>query len=265
MPFGMNDCGNQRRKTNETSSRQGRTRHRRRDGYGPVPCRASGGRRGYVFVCDRDETAGKSVVDGIVAKGGKAEFLTLDVTKESDWVAAVDTVKSKARKLNILVNNAGILILKPAHETANEEWDSIFAVNVRGVWLGIRAFVPLMKGDGGSIINISSIYGIVGAPSAGAYIASKGAVRLLTKSCAVDLIQFGIRVNSVHPGVIDTPMTKGLLHGDPETRKAIMGATLFDRPCQPIEVSKAVLFLASDESSFVHGAEMVVDGGYTAN
>jgi cyclopentanol dehydrogenase len=219
----------------------------------------------YVFVCDRDDTAGKSVVDGIVAKGGKAEFLTLDVTKESDWLAAVDTVKSKAGKLNILVNNAGILILKPAHETTNEEWDSIFNVNVRGVWLGIRAFVPLMKGDGGSIINISSIYGIVGAASAGAYIASKGAVRLLTKSCAVDLIQFGIRVNSVHPGVIDTPMTRDLLHGDPEIRKAIMGATLFDRPCQPIEVSKAVLFLASDESSFVHGAELVVDGGYTAN
>jgi cyclopentanol dehydrogenase len=105
----------------------------------------------------------------------------------------------------------------------------------------------------------------VGAPSAAAYIASKGAVRLLTKSCAVDLIRFGIRVNSIHPGVIDTPMTKDLLHGDAETRKAIMGATLFDRPCQPSEVSKAVLFLASDESSFVHGAELVVDGGYTAN
>ncbi len=219
----------------------------------------------YVFVCDRDADAGKAAVDGIVAKGGKAEFLMLDVTKESDWAAAVDAVKAKAGKLNVLVNNAGILVLKPAHETTNEEWDSVFNVNVRGVWLGIRACVPLMKAQGGSIINISSIYGIVGAPMAGAYIASKGAVRLLTKSCAVDLIQFGIRVNSVHPGVIDTPMTKDLLHGDAATRKAIMGATLFDRPCQPVEVSKAVLFLASDESSFMHGSEMVVDGGYTAN
>lgn len=219
----------------------------------------------HVFVCDRDAAAGKAVAQGIVAKGGKAEFLTLDVTKESDWTAAVDTVRTKAGCLDVLVNNAGILVLKPAHETTNEEWDSVMNVNVRGVWLGIRSFVPLMKDKGGSIINISSIYGIVGAPMAGAYIASKGAVRLLTKSCAVDLIQFGIRVNSVHPGVIDTPMTRDLLHGEPATRKAIMGATLFERPCQPIEVSKAILFLASDESSFVHGAELVVDGGYTAN
>ncbi len=219
----------------------------------------------YVFVCDRDVAAGKAVAEGIVAKGGNARFLTLDVTKESDWSAAVDTIEAEVGKLDILVNNAGILIQKPAHETTNEEWDSVMNVNLRGVWMGIRAFVPLMKDKGGSIINISSIYGLVGAPMAGAYIASKGAVRLLTKSCAVDLIQYGIRVNSIHPGVIDTPMTKDLLHGGPEARKGILGPTLFDRPCQPKEVSQAVLFLASDESSFVHGAEMVVDGGYTAN
>ena len=105
----------------------------------------------------------------------------------------------------------------------------------------------------------------VGAASAGAYIGSKGAVRMLTKSCAVDLAESGIRVNSIHPGVIDTPMTKDLLHADEVTRQAILGATLLKRPSKPEEVSNAVLFLASDESSFVHGAEIVVDGGYTAN
>ncbi len=219
----------------------------------------------HVFVTDRDVAAGEAVVKGIVASGGKADFIQHDVTSESDWNSVVAGITKKAGHLDILVNNAGILILKPAHETTNEEWDAVFNVNVRGVWLGVRTCVPLMKGRNASIINVSSIYGIVGAPMAGAYIASKGAVRLLTKSCATDLIQFGIRVNSVHPGVIDTPMTKDLLHGDPEIRKAIMGATLFDRPCQPIEVSKAVLFLASDEASFVHGAELVVDGGYTTN
>ncbi len=219
----------------------------------------------HVFVTDHDVAAGEAMVKGIVAAGGKADFIRHDVTSENDWNNVIATITKQARHLDILVNNAGILIPKPAHETTNDEWDTVFNVNVRGVWLGIRACVPLMKGRNASIINISSIYGIVGAPMAGAYIASKGAVRLLTKSCAVDLIQFGIRVNSVHPGVVDTPMTKDLLHGDPAVRKAIMGATLFDRPCQPIEVSKAVLFLASDEASFVHGAELLVDGGYIAN
>ncbi len=220
----------------------------------------------HVFVTDRDVAAGEAVAKGIVAAGGKADFIKHDVASEDDWNNAIATVRQKAGRLDILVNNAGILILKPLHETSPEEFDRTMNINVKGVYLGIRAAVPLMKESGkASIINISSIYGIVGAAMAGAYITSKGAVRLMTKSCAVDLIQFGIRVNSVHPGVIDTPMTKDLLNGDPETRKAVMGPTLFDRPCQPGEVSNAVLFLASDEASFVHGAEMVVDGGYTAN
>lgn len=219
-----------------------------------------------VFVTDIDEAGGSATVEGIRTAGGKAKFIKHDSASEADWNAVVATVKNEVGRLDILVNNAGILILKPVHETEPAEWDKVFNVNVKGVYLGIRACVPLMRESrGGSIVNISSIYGIVGAPSAGAYIASKGAVRLMTKSCAVDLVQYGIRVNSIHPGVIDTPMTKDLLHGDAETRKAIMGATLFNRPCRPEEVSQAVLFLASDESSFVHGSEVVVDGGYTCN
>lgn len=219
-----------------------------------------------VFVCDIDEAKGKEVVSAITAKGGKAEFIRLDVTSEAEWSAAVETVRARAGRLNVLVNNAGILVMKPVHETSTEEWDRVFGINVRGVFFGIRACVPLMKESGsGSIINISSIYGLVGAPSAGAYIASKGAVRLMTKSCAVDLADTGIRVNSVHPGVIDTPMTKDLLHADEATRKALLGPTLLGRPSRPEEVSQAVLFLASDGSSFMHGSEVVVDGGYTAN
>lgn len=220
----------------------------------------------HVFVTDRDVAAGEAVAKGIVAAGGKADFIQQDVVSEADWSRVIDTVRAKAGRLDILVNNAGILILKPLHETSPEEFDRTMNINVKGVYLGIRAAVPLMKESGkASIINISSIYGIVGAAMAGAYITSKGAVRLMTKSCAVDLADFGIRVNSVHPGVIDTPMTKDLLHADPATRQAILGATLLKRPSQPVEVSNAVLFLASDESSFVHGAEIVVDGGYTAN
>ncbi|MDY6842067.1 MAG: glucose 1-dehydrogenase [Pseudomonadota bacterium] len=219
-----------------------------------------------VFVCDIDVEKGKEVVEEIRRQGGNAEFLRLDVSNEADWSAAIKSVKEKAGRLDILVNNAGILVLKPVHETSNEEWDRVFDINVRGTFLGIREAVPLMReSGGGSIINISSIYGIVGAPNSGAYIASKGAVRLMTKSCAVDLAEFDIRVNSVHPGVIDTPMTKDLLHVDEATRQSLLGPTLMNRPSKPEEISKAVLFLASDESSFVHGAEIVVDGGYTAN
>ncbi len=221
---------------------------------------------GHVFVADHDVLAGEAVVARIIAAGGKAEFIAHDVTSESDWNNAIEMVRQKAGRLDVLVNNAGILILKPLHETSPEEFDRTFNVNVKGVYLGIRSAVPLMKESGNaSIINISSIYGIIGAPMAGAYISSKGAVRLMTKSCAVDLAAFGIRVNSIHPGVIDTPMTNGLLYTDEATRQAVLGPTLLKRPSRPEEVSNAVLFLASDESSFVHGAEMVVDGGYTAN
>jgi len=219
-----------------------------------------------VFVTDIDEAGGNATVEGIRNSGGQAKFIKHDAASEADWDAVVATVRKEIGRLDILVNNAGILIMKPVHETEPAEWDKVFNLNVKGAYLGIRACVPLMKeSEGGSIVNISSIYGIVGAPSAGAYVASKGAVRLMTKSCAVDLVQYGIRVNSIHPGVIDTPMTKDLLHGDAETRSALMGPTLFSRPCRPEEVSKAVLFLAYDESSCKQGSEVVVDGGYTCN
>ncbi|MBA9860099.1 glucose 1-dehydrogenase [Burkholderia contaminans] len=219
----------------------------------------------WVFVADVNQAQGQSTVDGIRKTGGKADFLKLDVTQEADWTAAVRQIVERAGRLDVLVNNAGILILKPVQDTSNQDWDRIFDVNVRSVFIGTRAAIPVMqKQGGGTIVNVSSIYGLVGAPGASAYEASKGAVRLFTKSCAVDLAPFNIRVNSVHPGVIETQMTKALLD-DPAVRPALLGPTLLKRPAQPIEVSQAVLFLASDESSFVHGAELVVDGGYTAN
>ena len=219
----------------------------------------------WVFVADVNQAQGQSTVDGIRKTGGKADFLKLHVTQEADWTAAVRQIVERAGRLDVLVNNAGILILKPVQDTSNQDWDRIFDVNVRSVFIGTRAAIPVMqKQGGGTIVNVSSIYGLVGAPGASAYEASKGAVRLFTKSCAVDLAPFNIRVNSVHPGVIETQMTKALLD-DPAVRPTLLGPTLLKRPAQPIEVSQAVLFLASDESSFVHGAELVVDGGYTAN
>ncbi len=219
----------------------------------------------WVFVADLNADLGQATVVSIRKNGGKADFLKLDVTSEADWNAAVDQVIERAGRIDVLINNAGILVLKPMQDTTDEDWDRTFDVNVRSVFIGTRAVLPFMREAGkGNIVNVSSIYGLVGAPGASAYVASKGAMRLFTKSCAVDLAPFNIRVNSVHPGVIETLMTRDML-ADPVMRPALLGPTLLKRPAQPIEVSQAVLFLASDESSFVHGAELVVDGGYTAN
>ena len=217
-----------------------------------------------VIVTDVDEAAGKKVAEGIRRGGGDADYYKLDVAKHAQWKQVVAKVVKKDGKIDILVNNAGIFVMKPIEDTSEADWDRLFDVNVKGVFFGTKAVAPAMKKNGGgSIINISSIYGLVGAPMAAAYEATKGAVRLFTKGCAADLAVHKIRVNSVHPGVIDTPMTKDLL-ADPAIKKAVLGTTILARPAAPTEVSYAVLFLASDESSFVVGAEIVVDGGYTA-
>jgi len=232
-------------------------------GMGRTHCELLAREGAQVIVSDMNAELGEQVAAGIRKAGGRAEFAPLNVTDEAQWKAVVDGAIARYGRIDVLVNNAGILLMKPVHETTTEEWDRVFNVNVRGCFFGIRAVVPAMqKAGAGSIINISSIYGIIGAPSATAYQASKGAVRLMAKSCAVDLAPFKIRVNSVHPGVIDTPMTQDLL-SQPQFRDAALAMTLTGRPARPEEVSQAVLFLASDESSYVVGAELVVDGGYT--
>lgn len=217
-----------------------------------------------LIVTDVDDEGGRRTVDEINANGGQALYIGFDVASRAAWDDAVTRAMGAFGRIDVLVNNAGILLFKPVHETSEAELDRILAVNVKGVFFGIQAVLPAMKAaGGGSIVNVSSIYGLVGAPGAAAYETSKGAVRLLNKAAATDYAPFNIRVNSVHPGVIRTPMTKDLLTTEDATQDILRGA-IMRRPAEPKEVSWAVLFLASDESSYMTGSEVVVDGGYSA-
>ena len=210
-----------------------------------------------------DDQAAKTAQD-INAKAGGRPVLAvhLDVTRAEDWRAAIDVCTREFGGLDVLVNNAGIANVSGIEETTEEDWDTVINVNQKGVWLGMKFAVPAMrKRGGGSIINISSIYGIIGSAGSAAYHASKGAVRLLTKSAAAQYAADKIRVNSVHPGVIMTPMVD---QAPPGTLDPVINHAPMKRSAQPEEVGWCVVFLASDEASFVTGAELVVDGGYTA-
>ena len=210
------------------------------------------------------ENEARRVADEIFELGGRSVPLSLDVGREQDWERAVRSVVDSFGKLDVLVNNAGIFQRATVEETSADEWDRVMEVNARGVFLGSRAVIPAMReAGGGSIVNISSIAGLVGTPIGTAYNASKGAVRLLTKSTAVQYAGEGIRVNSVHPGPVSTDIIPSLFP-TPEARKERLARTPLGRFGTPEDVAYAVLFLASDESSFITGSELVIDGGFTA-
>jgi NAD(P)-dependent dehydrogenase (short-subunit alcohol dehydrogenase family) len=217
-----------------------------------------------VIIGDISEQDGKAVEAQISEAGGEALYVTLDVTKEEDWTKAVDQAVSRFGKLDVLVNNAGISSRSFTDSTGIEGWDKIMEVNSKGVFLGTMAAIPkMLEAGGGSIVNISSIMGLVG--SAGghpAYNASKGAVRIFTKAIAVRHGKDNIRVNSVHPGFMP-PMTSGVAY-DQDQRRQSLEQTPLGREGRVEEVANAVLFLASDEASYISGAELAVDGGFTA-
>jgi NAD(P)-dependent dehydrogenase (short-subunit alcohol dehydrogenase family) len=211
------------------------------------------------------ETEGRAVEAEIVAKGGEAIFVRLDVSRESDWEQAVALTVQRFGKLDVLVNNAGIGAAGRVEDTTAEAWDRVMEVNAKGVFLGTRAAIPAMRrGGGGSIVNISSQLGLVGMDdSSPQYTASKGAVRLLTKTTALQYAREGIRCNSVHPGPIVTPMTERR-RADPTVYRRMLSRIPLGRYGEPDEVAHGVLYLASDESAFVTGSELVIDGGWTA-
>ena len=193
----------------------------------------------------------------------QAAFVPLDVTSEAAWAQAVQTTLERFGRLDILVNNAGIFVMKPMLETTLEEYRRVIEVNQVGVFLGMKAVAPTMIAQGtGSIINISSVAGLGGTPGAIAYGASKWAVRGMSKSAGLELAGTGVRVNSVHPGIIDTPMAK--VFDDNGVRELVGTRIPVGYEAQPSDVANLVLFLASDASSYCTGAEFVVDGGWSA-
>lgn len=234
-------------------------------GLGAETARRLAAEGAYVMLTDRDP----AVADVAAAIGDRADHTLHDVTSEDEWAAAVAKTTARFGQLSILVNNAGVAggnLDLLAHGLY--DWRRILSINLDGVFLGLRHCGPVMAAKGGgSVINLSSILGKVGMPGAAAYCASKGGVLMLTKAAALEWAPLNIRVNSVHPGFIDTPMVAGALHASEngnEMRDMLIAAHPLGRFGVPREIADAVVFLASDESSFMTGAELVVDGGYTA-
>lgn len=222
-----------------------------------------------IVVADINESKGQEVVDKIVRDGGKALFVRLDVSKEDEWEDAIAKTIAEFKKLDVLVNNAGIQYVKELEDTPLEEWRRLMSVCLDGVFLGTKYAIRAMKkSGGGSIINISSVVGIVGTvDSTSAYCAAKGGVRAFTKAAALECSKAGrnynIRVNSVHPGAMETPMIAGMLK-DQVIRETVEKAHPIGTLGKPIDIAYGVLYLASDESRMVTGAEMVIDGGWIA-
>ena len=224
----------------------------------------------FVAVTDVLDVEGQLLVNKIRTAGGTAEYWHLDVSNESQVQSVMANVVSKFGNISILVNNAGISgINKPTHEVSADEWNHLMGINVNGVFFCTKHALPSMMANGkGSIINLSSIYGIVSAPDVPPYHASKGAVRMMTKTDALIYAPKNIRVNSVHPGFIWTPMVENYIKssGDLEAGKEAVGKLHpLGHMGEVDDIAYGVLYLASDESKFVTGTELVIDGGYTAH
>ena len=231
-------------------------------GIGAAHARVFAAEGAKLVAGDLQEDKGRAVVEAVNASGGEAVFVPLDVTRQADWERAVGEAVSRFGKLTTLINNAGIYWPRGTEEETLEGWNTMISVNQTGVWLGMKAAVPAMReAGGGAIVNISSLYGLIGSPGSITYHATKGAVRLMTKSAALEYVKAGIRVNSIHPGQIDTPILSGLT---PEQNEQIKAATPMGRLGRPEEIAYGSLYLCSDEAAYTTGAELVIDGGWFA-
>ena len=239
-------------------------------GIGKAACLRLAEEGATVAVTDVDSKEGAAVVQQITEAGGAAAYWDLDVSDAAAVKTVFEQVHAQFGRLDVLVNNAGISGAdKPTHEVTEAEWDQVMNVNVKGVFLCTKYAVPYMKAaGGGSIINLSSIYGLVSAPNVPPYHASKGAVRLMSKTDALLYAADKIRVNSVHPAFIWTPMVENFAReqpgGEEETKAALAGLHPLGHMGEPDDIAWGIVYLASDESKFVTGSELVIDGGYTA-
>jgi 3(or 17)beta-hydroxysteroid dehydrogenase len=221
-----------------------------------------------VVVTDLDENAAKSVANEICAQGAAALYFKHDVASEASWDHVIQRTLEAYGKLDVLVNNAGVIFYKKIEDTSLDEWRRLMSVNLDGVFLGTKCAIEVMKKNGGgSIINIASVAGLIANPDAAAYHASKGGVRSFTKAAAIECSKAGygynIRVNSIYPGVIDTPMADDLKK-DPAKYNTALGWHAMGHFGEPEDIAYGVLYLASDESKFVTGSDLVIDGGWTA-
>ncbi len=234
-------------------------------GMGEAHVRLLAERGAAVIISDVDPR-GEEVAKELRGDGYDAKFCKHDVTNETEWIAVTKEAVSNHGRIDILVNNAGLADLKPVNEISVEDYRRIFDVNVLGVILGCKHVLEGMKATGGgSIVNIASAGGLQALmPNLSLYTSTKGAVRLFTKAAAIDYVQYKIRVNAVHPGLIQTSMNEEYLK-DPAMWPTMLGNTLFDRPGKASEVAEAVAFLASDAASYITGADIAVDGGWTCN
>lgn len=217
-----------------------------------------------VVLTDIRDALGERAAAELRAEGHEARYLHLDVTSQRNWTEVVDAVMAAHGRLDVLFNNAGVAFAGKVEDITEEIWDRELGVHAKGVFLGTRAAIPAMRrGGGGSIINTSSVMGLVGSPTSPAYSAAKGAITSFTKSAALQYARENIRINSVHPGYADTPLTEQRF-ADPAVRQTLLDRTPMGRLGTALDVANGVLFLASDESAWVTGSELVIDGGMTA-
>ena len=233
-------------------------------GFGGAAARLFAREGAKVMLTDINEESGQKTAAQINELGGEAMFLRLDVTNEQDWINAIRATVAAYGKLDILVNNAGTGARFKVEDTTEEVWDTQMNIHAKGAFLGTKHAIPEMrKIGGGSIINVSSIYGLVGSETSTAYHAAKGAIRLFTKSAAIQYAKENIRVNSVHPGYAHTPLTQRG-YANAEYLENIRSKVPIGRVGTADDIAYGMLYLASDESSFVTGSELVIDGGTTA-
>lgn len=234
-------------------------------GMGAAHARLLAARGAIVVITDIDE-AGRQTAEEIRATGATAHYFRHDVTSEAEWQKIVGQLRETHGKIDALVNNAGVAVVKPVAETSIEDYEFVMGVNFKAVFLGCKSVLPAMRAaGGGAIVNVGSASALKALfPLLSMYSASKAAVRIFTKVCAWDYRQYNIRVNALHPGLVETTLNEDALK-DPEMRKMMMGTTMFDRASLPEEQAEMVGFLCSDAASYITGADMSVDGGWTAN